>query len=89
VESNSGETSEEGSDVRNPQVIPRPYLCTGFDAYVTREPCAMYVLLEIFLFINQKQLDVGPLLRWYPIWDDGGFSFFTTFAAVNSYGRAV
>lgn len=37
----SGGISQEGSAVTNAQNIPRPYLCTGFDAYVTREPCAM------------------------------------------------
>lgn len=40
------QVDENHTNVENPgetsiDVIPRPYLCTGFDAYVTREPCAM------------------------------------------------
>lgn len=40
------QVDENCTDVENPgktsiDVIPRPYLCTGFDAYVTHEPCAM------------------------------------------------
>ena len=41
------QVDENHTDVENlgktsVDVIPRPYLCTGFDAYVTREPCAMW-----------------------------------------------
>ncbi|KAG0587242.1 hypothetical protein KC19_2G150900 [Ceratodon purpureus] len=42
--SESDAVAEFGSatkKARVDQAIPRPYLCTGFDAYVTREPCAM------------------------------------------------
>ena len=42
------QVDENHTNVESPgetsiDVIPRPYLCTGFDAYVTREPCAMWV----------------------------------------------
>lgn len=58
-----GETSEEGSDVRNPQVIPRPYLCTGFDAYVTREPCAMCAMALVHQRVRRVFFGVPNTFR--------------------------
>ncbi|XP_057818372.2 tRNA-specific adenosine deaminase TAD3 isoform X6 [Cryptomeria japonica] len=55
--------------------IPRPYLCTGFDVYVTREPCAMCAMALVhervrrvfYAFSNQKNGALGSAYRLHGI----------------------
>lgn len=47
----------------NSQDIPRPYLCTGFDAYVTREPCAMCAMALVHQRVRRVFFGVPNTFR--------------------------
>ncbi|KAH9304347.1 hypothetical protein KI387_008751, partial [Taxus chinensis] len=55
--------------------LPRPYLCTGFDIYVTREPCAMCAMALVhervrrvfYAFSNRKNGALGSAYRLHGI----------------------
>ncbi|KAG0575336.1 hypothetical protein KC19_VG338000 [Ceratodon purpureus] len=45
------------------QAIPRPYLWTGFDAYVTREPCAMCAMALVHQRVRRVFFGIPNTLR--------------------------
>lgn len=44
-----------------PSELSRPYLCTNFDLYVTREPCTMYRLFTTFSIILLPKLTIQSM----------------------------